>query len=263
MNARTSHRTRGIVLHTLDYGESDRIATLYTRDFGKLKGIAKGARRSRRRFANALEPFSFASVLFSRRGSDTLALLDQCEIIEHYPGIREDLEKSVTASYLAELTGAFTVEGKKNEAIFQLLIDFLAFLEKRPPLPGLLSFFELRLLGLAGYEPVLDRCAACHTPLEAARTYRFSNSRGGIMCSRCETLPPSAPPLSLGTIRSLLHGRTAPVPRLSRLVLSRQTDEEARLLLVSFIRHILGRELRSWEILRQLRQLGALGGNTC
>jgi len=263
MNARTSHKARAIVLHTLDYGEADRIATFFTQEFGKIKGIAKGARRSRRRFANALEPFSFAQLLFSRRGNEGLAFLDQCDIIEHYPAIREDLEKSMTASYLVELTGAFTVEGKKNEAIFQLVIDFLATLEKGPLLPGFPSFFEIRLLGLAGYEPILDRCAVCNTPLETACSYCFSNNRGGLKCSRCESPAPSAPTLSLGTLRSLLHGKALPVHRLSSLVLTRQADEEARRFLISFIRHVLGRELKSWQVLRQLRQLGAWSGNTC
>ncbi len=263
MSARTTHKTRAIVLHTLDYGEADRIATFLTQDFGKLKGIAKGARRSRRRFANALEPFSFTQVLFSRRGNEGLAFIDQCDIIEHFSDIRDDLEKCMTASYLVELTGAFTVEGKKNETVFQLVLDFLATLDKGPLLPGLLSFFEIRLLGLAGYEPILDRCAVCNTPLETARSYSFSNNRGGLKCSHCEAPSPAAPPLSLGTLRSLLHGKAIPIQRLSCLVLSRQADEESRRLLVSFIRHILGRELKSWQVLRQLRQLGAVGGNTC
>ena len=264
MNARTSHKTRAIVLHTLDYGESDRIATFYTREYGKLKGIAKGARRSRRRFANALEPFSFTQVLFSRRGSgDTLAMVDQCEIIDHFPVIRSDLEKCVAASYLVELTGAFTVEGKKNEAVFQLLVDFLALMENGPFRTSLLSFFEIRLLGLAGYEPVLDRCTRCHASLEAGRAFIFSNTRGGLQCSRCEPVPGAVPALSLGTIRSLLHGRTLPVRNLSRLLLSPQADDESRRLLVSFIQHLLGRELKSWQVLRQLRQLGAMNINTC
>ncbi len=260
MNARTSHKARAIVLHTLDYGEADRIATFYTREFGKLKGIAKGARRSRRRFANALEPFSFTHVLFSRRnGGEGLAMVDQCEIIDHYPAIRSDLEKSMAAAYLVELTGAFTVEGKKNESIFQLLVDFRGAMANDPLRPGLLSFFEIRLLGLAGYEPVLDRCTACNTPLDERRAYRFINSCGGLKCSHCETFPAAAPPLSMGTLRSLLHSKALPVPRLSLLVLSRQTDEESRMLLVPFIQHLLGRELKSWQVLRQVRRLGACG----
>ncbi|MFA5181595.1 MAG: DNA repair protein RecO [Syntrophales bacterium] len=262
MNTRAIHKTRAVVLHTLDYGESDRIATFYTLEFGKIKGIAKGARRSRRRFANALEPFSCADIRFSRKGYDSLAFVDQCDMIDHFPAIRSDLEKSMSASYLVELTGAFTVEGKKNELIFSLLIDFLSAMDNGPFIPGLLSFFEIRLLHLSGYEPVLDRCALCNRPLEAESSYRFSNSRGGLKCSRCDSFHPPAPSLSLGTLRSLIHAKDMPVNRLSRLVLSRQSAQESRQFLVHFIQHLLGRELKSLQVLKQLRQIGAIGGNT-
>jgi DNA repair protein RecO (recombination protein O) len=263
MNSRTIHKTRAIVLHTLDYGESDRIATFYTLEFGKVKGIAKGARRSRRRFANALEPFSCADILFSRKGSDSLAFVDQCNMIDHFPTIRSDLEKSMSASYLVELTGAFTVEGKKNEPIFKLLVDFLSVMDNGPFIPGLLSFFEIRLLHLSGYEPVLDRCALCNRPLETGSSYRFSNNRGGLKCSRCDAaFHSSAPSLSIGTLRSLIHAKDIPVHNLSRLILSRQSAKESRQLLVHFIQHLLGRELKSLQVLHQLRQIGAISGNT-
>lgn len=258
MNTRAIHKTRAVVLHTLDYGESDRIATFYTLEFGKVKGIAKGARRSRRRFANALEPFSCADIRFSRKG-DSLAFVDQCDMVDHFPTIRSDLEKSMSASYLVELTGAFTVEGKKNELIFKLLIDFLSVMDNGPFIPGLLSFFEIRLLHLSGYEPVLDRCALCNRPLEAESSYRFSNSRGGLKCSRCDAFHPPTPSLSIGTLRSLIHAKDMPVNKLSRLTLSRQTAQESRQLLVHFIQHLLGRELKSLQVLHQLRQIGAIG----
>ncbi|MCX5827260.1 MAG: DNA repair protein RecO [Deltaproteobacteria bacterium] len=258
MNTRAIHKTRAVVLHTLDYGESDRIATFYTLEFGKVKGIAKGARRSRRRFANALEPFSCADIRFSRKG-DSLAFVDQCDMVDHFPTIRSDLEKSMSASYLVELTGAFTVEGKKNELIFKLLIDFLSVMDNGPFIPGLLSFFEIRLLHLSGYEPVLDRCALCNRPLEAESSYRFSNSRGGLKCSRCDAFHPPTPSLSIGTLRSLIHAKDMPVNKLSRLTLSRQSAQESRQLLVHFIQHLLGRELKSLQVLHQLRQIGAIG----
>ncbi len=258
MNTRAIHKTRAVVLHTLDYGESDRIATFYTLEFGKVKGIAKGARSSRRRFANALEPFSCADIRFSRKG-DSLAFVDQCDMVDHFPTIRSDLEKSMSASYLVELTGAFTVEGKKNELIFELLIDFLSVMDNGPFIPGLLSFFEIRLLHLSGYEPVLDRCALCNRPLETESSYRFSNSRGGLKCSRCDAFHPPTPSLSIGTLRSLIHAKDMPVNRLSRLTLSRQTAQESRQLLVHFIQHLLGRELKSLQVLHQLRQIGAIG----
>src|SRR5512139_777880 len=100
MNARQLYQTEAIVLRLLDYGESDRIVTFCTADFGKIRGIAKGARRSRKRFANALEPFSFSRIRFSRRRPENLALIEDCDGLCHFPSIRNDLEKTLAASYM-------------------------------------------------------------------------------------------------------------------------------------------------------------------
>src|SRR5512137_804594 len=126
---KTSQKTRAIVLRSLDYGESDRILTFLTDEVGKLKGIAKGARRSRRRFANALEPFSLATILFSRRGSSGLSFIEGSDVINHFAGIRADLDGTLVAAYVAELAEQFSVEGKKNLPLFELLKDFLGFIE--------------------------------------------------------------------------------------------------------------------------------------
>src|SRR4030043_1800431 len=121
MTARTQHRTEAIVLRLMDYGESDLIVTFCTAECGKRRGIAKGARRSRKRFANALEPFSRLQILFSRRRPESLALIESCDVLSHFPAIRADLEKMVAASYLIDLTDQFTPEEKTNEGLFQLL----------------------------------------------------------------------------------------------------------------------------------------------
>ena len=94
MGVRESHKTTGFVLRTLSYGESDLIVTFYSHDFGKLKGIAKGAKRSKKRFANVFEPFSLTNIIFTRKNRDTLAFIESCNIIDHYHTIRQDLEKT-------------------------------------------------------------------------------------------------------------------------------------------------------------------------
>ena len=256
MNARTKYRTEAIVLRLLDYGETDRIVTFYTAGFGKLRGIAKGARRSRKRFANALEPFSCSQLLFSRRGPDSLALIEGSDVTCHFPAIRTDLEKTLTASCLIDLTDQFTREDKENEPLFRLLYDFLRLLEDGSVTESLLRFFELRLLKLSGYDPVLDHCLACKTPVRQEASYRFNAADGGLFCNICRPDSPDADPVSLGTIRTLTMGRELPVDRLGRLFLSVQSADESRRLLGHFIRHLLGRELKSLHVLNEIRRLG-------
>jgi len=256
MHAKTSHRTAAFVLHTLDYGESDRIVTFYTADFGKLKGIAKGARRSKRRFVNALEPFSCLEILFSRRGRDTLALIEDCTPICHYETVRADLESTLVASYLIDLTDQFTPEGKRQTDIYQLLEGFLALVAEGRSSEGLWRFFELRLLKLTGYEPVLDRCLSCLVPLKPEESYHFAVREGGLKCRRCCENPYDTLPISLGTIRTLLLGKEMDLGKLHRLVISPQAARESRTILAAFIRHVLGRELKSVNVLNEIRRLG-------
>ena len=211
MNARKQYRTEAIVLRLLDYGESDRIVTFCTAGYGKIRGIAKGARRSRKRFANALEPFCFSQLLFTRRGPDSLAMIDSSEVISHFPLIRADLEKTLRASYLIDLTDQFLPEEKKNEAVFELLNAFLRLLEEHPATESLLRFFEIRLLKLAGYDPVLDRCLLCRTPVGTETSYRFVAADGGLIVPllpsrrrRCD------PPLARNDPHAASWGATCP-----------------------------------------------------
>jgi DNA repair protein RecO (recombination protein O) len=254
MNTRTLHRTEAILLRLLDYGESDRIVTFFTSEFGKVRGIAKGARRSRKRFANVLEPFCCSHLLFSRRGLDSLALIDSSEVISHFPLIRADLEKTLWASYLIDLTDQFTPDDKKNEAIFTLLRNFLFLIEARPATESILRFFEIRILRFSGYDPVLDHCLICREPLRPEALYRFNPADGGLSCCGCRP-DGDGIPVSLGTIRTLLLGREAPIDRLCSVLLSGQSAHESRQLLTHFIRHILGRELKSLHVLNEIRRL--------
>jgi DNA repair protein RecO (recombination protein O) len=255
MHARIQYRTEAIVLRLLDYGESDRIVTFCTSGYGKIRGIAKGARRSRKRFANALEPFCFSKILFTRRGPDSLAMIDSSEVISHFPLIRADLEKTLRA-YLIDLTDQFLPEDKKNETVFDLLNTFLRLFEKDPATESLLRFFEIRLLKLAGYDPVLDRCLLCSTPVGNETAYRFIAANGGLACLACRPDGADAIPLSLGTIRTLLLGRDMPVEKLGRILLSGQSADESRRFLAHFIRHLLGREPKSLHVLNEIRRLG-------
>jgi len=259
MIPRISNKASAIVLRSLDYGESDRIITFYTDNFGKLKGIAKGARRSKKRFPNAFELFSCSSILFSR-SSRGLALVEGCDVTNYYSGIRSDLEGTLVASYFVDLVNQFTVEGKKSRSLFQLLHDFLGLLETGNCLETMMSLFELRLLKLTGFEPVLDRCAACRIPLDDLRAYcdmslMFNPADGGIKCPGCGFNNRDSFPVSLGTIKTLLMGKEMRLDKIDRLRFSEQAAFESREILNRFIRHILGKELRSLNVLNQIREM--------
>jgi len=252
---RSSLKTPAFVLHFLNYGESDRIVTFFTRDFGKIKGIAKGARRSRKRFSHAIEPFSHSMLLFSRKDENSLAVIENCDVANHYPAIRADLGRTMTASYLVELVDRFTEEGKQSTALFQLLEDFLGLLEEGNGPEETTRFFELRLLRLSGYEPVLERCVICNRPLDETGSVLFDAARGGIRCPLCDRGDQGCIPVSQGTIKTLLMGKTIDPARVRRLVLSENALRESSQVLRHFIRHILGREPKSLQVLDEIKKL--------
>jgi DNA repair protein RecO (recombination protein O) len=256
MKTRQSYKTDAIVLRCLDYGESDRIVTFYTSDFGKVKGIAKGARRSRKRFANVLELFSCVRILFSRRNYDGLAFIEEGAVINHYSKIRQDLQKTLFASYMIDVTDHFTVENKKNDDLFDLLKGFLELMASGSASEDMVRYFEMRLLKLAGYEPVLDRCVACKAPVGNGDYYHFSVRDGGLKCAACS--PPNFGTLrvSAGTVKSLLLGKEMEKETLCRLSLSEQSARESRLFLGRFIEHLLGKEVKSLHVIREIREMG-------
>ncbi|MGD0275983.1 MAG: DNA repair protein RecO [Syntrophales bacterium] len=257
MRSRNLLKTKAIVLRTINYGDSDRIVTFYTRDFGKLTGIAKGARQSRKRFANALEPISCLQLLFYRKSRDTMAIIETCDMVCHFDKIRDNLDKILQASYILDLTNHFTIEDKKGESLFDLLDAFLAAIDICKPTDSLARFFELRLLKLMGYEPVLDRCIKCKKVVENGGHYLFSVHDGGLTCLSC--YPPSGDslPISVGTIRTLLMGSNLELSQMDRLGLPVSVVEESCKVLHAFISHLLGRELKSLRVLDEIRRLSA------
>lgn len=255
MSARESHKTTGFILHSLSYGESDLIVTFYSSEFGKLKGIAKGAKRSKKRFANVFEPFSLTNIIFTRKSRDMLAFIESCEIVDHYDAVRCDLEKTLTASYFIELADHFCPEGKKNEQIFGLLQAFLTLLGSGKTSEALVRFFEMRLLKFAGFEPALDRCIACKTPLTNGSAYYFHAREGGIKCSSCAKPERYDQSISAGAIRTLLLGKDMDMEKIKQVALSDVLAAECRELLGGFIFHVLNREVKSWKVMEQVRKL--------
>lgn len=256
MAGRQTYKTEAVVLHTLDYGESDRICRFYTDLYGKVSGIAKGARRSRRRFPNALEPCCRSTMIFSRKGRSDLVLIENCDVLEHYRGIRGDLESTLVASYFLELIEQFTLDGKKNPDLFHHLVSFLGLIDSGLNTDGITRLFELRMLKLLGYDPFLDRCLSCRRPLEesAGSAFRFNCRDGAIRCGDCAPGPGDAL-LSPGTLKTLLLGKESDFDFLQKLVFTENAERESRIVLTRFIQFLLGKELKSFNILNEIRML--------
>jgi DNA repair protein RecO (recombination protein O) len=246
------YKTPAVVLYSLDFAEWDKLVTFFTRNFGKVKGVAKGAKRSRKRFGSGLEPLTYITLSFFEKERTSLVRLNHCEIIESYPGIHEDVLKIGYASYLGELINEMVAEGEANRELFKLFITFLNLLNKSFFREEFVRIFELRLLALSGYRPELGKCMICKKEVRGDREHRFSLNRGGLICSDCFKGSHEYPLLSGGTIKMLQRAQTIELEKVTRLFFSPQALEESKSLLTRFIEYHLEKPLKSLRVLEHL-----------
>jgi len=240
--------THAIVTRSLNYGESDKIITFFTRDFGKLKGIAKGARRSRKRFQNALGLFSHLRLIFFDKEGLGLVRAEGCDILHSFPKIKEDLKKIVYGNYYLELVNEMAGEREANQEAFELLLSALSSLEEANLQEEQLRIFEIRVLSLFGYRPNMRRCNLCKRDWEDLKEIPavfFSLERGALICEQCSKMRNNLIPLSLGTARLIEKISQTELPKIERLRFTPQALSESRELLPKFISYQLGKELKS------------------
>ena len=233
-----------LVLGTVDYADADRLVTLFTRGHGKLTAFAAGARKSRRRFAGALEPCTLLRAqLVERRGSTRR--LDGVDVLRAFHRLRSDLSRIGRALYAVELCRELVRDEEPHPELFEAARSWLVELEEGAAGPTSLIAFELRALALAGLMPRFDACCLCGCPPGAEP--RFDPAHGGAVCAQCQGRAPGAArvvPDHLRALAALQSGERTPLPAPVRAA--------ARGLLNSFIAHQLGRPLRGVEFLRQL-----------
>jgi len=152
-------KQQAIVLSSTDYGDSDRIATLFTLEHGRLKGFARGARNSRKRFGPALETFARIDVQLAYK--EGLSSLRQADVISLYPGIRGDLVSIAHALYACELVESVTPEGHPLPRLYRLLVSYLERLDSGHEGDLDRRLFEINLLNILGCRPSLESCSRC------------------------------------------------------------------------------------------------------
>ncbi len=239
-----------IVLRHVDYGEADRIVTVLTPDHGRLKGFARGARKSRKRFGPGLEPFAGIRLHWAPRPGGELVSVREAELVNLRLGLRRDLETLALAGYGCELTEALYDEAVGFAEAFGLLRAFLDHLDVSGASGAAKLLLELRLLTLAGLVPHLQHCAACHGSLPDGPV-GFAATRGGSLCSACggDAASLKVDRLTLGSLGRLLQ---TPAERFADIHLSPRTLQEGGALLADALRGHLPRALKSAEFLAGL-----------
>jgi len=247
-DAMMTSRCEAIVIGSMDYREADKIVTLFTLEHGKLKGIARGAKKSIRRFGGALELFARLRLEIGLK--EGLVQLHGADIVTVFPGIRTDLKKIAHAGYACDLSDALLPEGLSNSRLFRLLAAYLEHLDRSSDAdPSDRRFFEINLLNVLGYRPLLEQCALCAAELTGGAWLNPAGEVSGLLCGECGRGGRRV----AGTTVNLLK-RSLQTGRFGMIGFSPGELDEGGMLLDSAITEHVQRPLKALSFLREMEE---------
>jgi DNA repair protein RecO (recombination protein O) len=246
------YKTRAVVIGRRAFGESDRLVDFYTRDHGKVRGIARSARRPRSRFGSALELFTLGEMVFFDSGRSELVQVDHFDIVRSFVGVREHLERLGQGAWAVEVLARLSADRDPQPSLFGLLVRALTALEAARRPARVAACFGLRAVDLLGHRPRLDRCVSCgrlHPFPDAA----LDMTAGGLVCATCR---PGADviPLSGGLVGTLKRLRTLSWDEGLRLNLAAELDGELAAVLEGLLARLMGRYPLASRFLAQTRR---------
>jgi DNA repair protein RecO (recombination protein O) len=242
--------TEAIILNCRDYGESDRIVAFYGEAAGMLKGIARGARRSKKRFVNTFEPCSLVDLTYRARKG--LVWIDACTLLDPHLSLRGDVARWGHAALVSEIMLEMVPEGERQPELFSLLKKTLEQLAKtRDPVNAVLLFL-LRFLHIMGYLPALENCEVCHRPLKTAKHWGWKMNQGSLVCMDHLQAGGDRLPLDLGTLVLMQQARRLALTNMWRLRFSQYRKVPLFNALLGLVREHIKKELKSLRLLDQL-----------
>jgi DNA repair protein RecO (recombination protein O) len=232
-------------------GEADLMVTIFSREWGMLRVMAKGARRSTSKLVGHLEPLT--RVKLSLAQGRSMDLITQAQMMGNFDHLKNDLAAITKGLYVAELLDGFSSEASPNQSLYYLAVETLGSIGQNPGSEWPLRFFELQLLLMSGLMPELYRCVECRQPLSAGR-HRFSPSLGGALCLDCHPVEANVRPLSLRALKVLRLLHRGSLKEIIPLQVAGDLERELKSLLTITVRYWLEREIRSNSFLEQLYQ---------
>ena len=244
-----TYRCEGLTLRKVDIGEADLVVTLFTAEHGKLRAVAKGARRSSSKMVGHLEPLTMVRLSLAR--GRELEIITQAQVSDGLSSLKEDLPAMTRGLYVAELLDGFGPEDSPSPDLFRLAARVLRELPqtKDPDVP--LRYFEFHLLRLTGMLPELYQCVECGSEI-APEAHRFSVNLGGVLCPACSPAEALVRPLSLRAMKVLRLMHRGSLGDTAALTLNTSLATELKAVLSHTVRYWLGKEIRSSHFLEQL-----------
>jgi DNA repair protein RecO (recombination protein O) len=246
-------RSEGLVIRGYRMSESSKVAVIYTREHGKIRFAARGARRPKSKFGASLEPITEGAFVYYRRENRELQTLGEADILYAYTGIKQDYDRLAYASGVCDLLDIMTADEDRNDLLYSVAVDALRWLEQvpKPAVEVPLWYFELRAAAALGYRPHLSGCVRCGGRVPDGRV-RFSASLGGTLCGRCGG---QGLPLRRATVGFLEQLQTRRPPNVELSGFQTEGRAEARRALRQFLDYHLParRRIRALDFLDRLQ----------
>jgi DNA repair protein RecO (recombination protein O) len=247
-------RSSAVVIGSLPLGESDRIVTFFSRQFGKIRGVARAARRMRSRFAGSLELLTLGDLVFFDTGRGELVQVDHFDVARPFAAVRADLERLGQAAWMVECVGRLTADRDPNPALFGLLVRGLASLEAGAPPRRVAIAFGFRCIEALGHRLRSDRCLRCGRREGDGRPAAVDVEAGGLLCHACAAATPAAVPVHAPTVLALRRERALGWAEATTTRLGR-AERELRLVLDCHVAHLMGQPPRTLRFVRDVERL--------
>lgn len=245
-------KATGIVLKSRKWGEADRIVTFYTKELGKIRGVGRGARRLKSRFGASLEPFTLCQLNLFEKPGDSLFRISHVDLVASCQSLREDLDRMGAAARMVNVVTAVTPDADPDPQLFDTLAQGLASLSQSEDPSFTALLFQIRLLGLTGFRPQTDHCAACGKTRLVGEP-QFSPLAGGLVCPTCASRQRArCISLSRGSLSFLQQAiRLAPAV-VTRLRATGQVRHEIEDAIEGYVTVVAGKRLPPMDFLSPL-----------
>lgn len=229
-------RAQAIVIRHREFGEADRVLSLYTLENGKVQAIAKGVRKLKSRKAGHLEPIT--QVILQLAKGRAWDVVSQVDTIRNFQNIKADLKLTAKAAYVLELLDRFTLEEGPNRLLYNLVLETLSRLDGGIS-PGLVvHYYEVHLMDILGFRPQLQECVVCGEPIRPEDQY-FSAKLGGVICPRSFAGDPLAWRVSMNALRYLRFFQRSPWPQVKTRTIPEEVNQELSKLIEKYLTYLL------------------------
>ena len=240
-------KTKAVILRSHRWGDADRIVTFFSLQFGKIRGVARGARRLKSRYSGVLEPFGVVELTLFQKTPEALGSISQIDLMSSFSAIREDLGVMTAAARMVRIVEAITVDRDPNHQMFWALVQSLEMLGPGSDLPLTALLFQIHVLGHTGFNPQIGQCTECGKPIVEDPLW-FSPRLGGIVCTGCgRNGIGRIIPLSKGSAAFMEQARRLPVSCLPRLRAVGKIRVEVTEAIESYFETVVGKSLPGFD----------------